>query len=354
MRRLGLAAHVGAWLLASWSLAAAESPGVGSDPLEAARDALESGNASAAAAGAEAFIAASPGDPRLADAQRLLGLARERAGLFGAAWDQYSLFLLNFPQHPARDEVAGRADSLVRRVAQRSLPPPGRWRVALPADGSVSQSDDVAVVLALAGSSLGGAVSKAVTRAAVDGARVWVWLPLGTPATAFDPFDDGQVTRLEEEFRTMASWPIEGFVVDGGLHVGEGSRSAAALRAHETIARVMPETSAGRERIAWTWAGMRARASAGALNRWVIAAEAVNPRVGWLVRVSTAAVERPELALRSFGEDLAELRRAAPRAVWAIDAPIEAGFQRSTRLSELGSRLPVAVWSPTGDIVALP
>lgn len=353
MRRLGVAALVGAWLLASWSLAAAETPGAGTDPLEAVRDALESGNAAAAAAAAEVFIAASPGDPRLADAQRLLGLARERAGLWGAAWDQYSLFLMNFPRHPARDEVAGRADSLVRRIAERSLPPPERWRVTSFVGGPASGSDDAAVVMALAGSGPGGAVAKTVTRAAVDGARVWVWLPLSASAGAFDPFDDAQVAKLEEEFRIMASWPIEGFVVDGGLHVGEEARAAAAVRAYDTIARVMPETSAGRERIAWTWAGMRARASARALNRWVVAVEAVNPRVGWLIRVSTAAVVRPEHALRTFGEDLAELRRAAPRAVWVIDTPLDAA-QLGSRLTELGSRLPVAVWSQTGDIVALP
>jgi hypothetical protein len=154
----------------------------------------------------------------------------------------------------------------------------------------------------------------------------------------------------------VESWRLadQGLVVDGELHVGEGARPAAAARAYEAIARAMPETAVGRERLAWTWAGMRARASARALTRWVAAAETVNPRMGWLVRVSTAAVTRPERALRSFGEDLAELRAAAPRAVWAIDAPIETGSQLGTRLTELGARLPVAVWSPTGEFVALP
>jgi hypothetical protein len=206
----------------------------------------------------------------------------------------------------------------------------------------------------LAGSVQGGAGARMVTRAAVDGARVWVWLPLGGSGGTFDPFDDAQVTRLEDEFRTMASWPIEGFVIDNGLHVEEGARPAGAVREYEAMALVMPEMSVGRARIDWTWAGMRARASARALSRWVTAAEAVNARVGWLVRVSSSAVVRPEHALRSYGQDLAELRRAAPRAVWAIDAPVEAGSHLRTRLTELGARLPAAVWSPTGDIVALP
>jgi hypothetical protein len=98
---------------------------------------------------------------------------------------------------------------------------------------------------------------------------------------------------------------------------------------------------------------MRARASAGALRRWVAAAESVNPRTGWIVRVSTAAVVRPEQALRAFGEDLAELRLAAPTAVWATDAPVESDPRIAT-LDRGGSRLPMAVWTPTGEVVALP
>ncbi len=332
-----------------------ETASAGTDSLQAIRDTLDAGDALAAAAAAEAFIAASPGDPRLADAQWLLGLARERAGAKGAAWDQYSQFLSNFPLHPAREEVAARAESLVRRITPRDFSAPQRWRVASLAEGAGSASDDVGVVVALVGPDLGGPVARTVTRAAVDGARLWIWRPLGTPDAAFDPFDAAQVDRLEREFRTVAAWPVEGFVIDAALHIAEGARSPAAARAYEEIAAsVSADSDVGRDRLAWTWAGMRARASARALQRWVAAVQSVNPRAGWLVRVSTAALVRPERALRDLGEDLAELRLAAPTAVWATDARVAAGPQVATRPGAWGARLSMAVWSETGDIVVLP
>jgi hypothetical protein len=332
-----------------------EPASAGADPLHAIRDALDAGDVPAATAAAEHFIASSPGDPRLADAQWLLALARERAGARGAAWDQYSLFWSNFPAHPSRDEAAGRADALVRRITQRALAPPQRWRVASLAESAGSASDDVGVVVALAGTDLGGPAARSVTRAAVDGARLWIWRPLGAGDAAFDPFDPSQVDRLEREFRTVAAWPIEGFVIDAALHVPEGARTPAALRAYEEIAATMPtDTETDRDRLAWTWAGMRARASAHALRRWVAAVESVNPRAGWLVRVSTAAIARPERALRELGEDLAELRAATPTAVWAIDGPVEAAHQVATPLGTWGSRLSMAAWPQAGDIVALP
>lgn len=341
---------VGAFGLAPAGVASAEL-----DPVQAIRDALDAGDAPAAASAAEGFIAASPGDPRLADAQWLLGLARERAGARGAAWDQYSLFLSNFPAHPAGAEVAGRAEALVRRITQRALALPNRWRVTSLSEIPAPASDDVGVVVALAGTDLGGAAARSVTRAAVDGARLWIWRPLGTPDAAFDPFDAAQVDRLEREFRTVAAWPVEGFVIDAALHIAEGARSPAAARAYEEIAAsVSADSDVGRDRLAWTWAGMRARASARALQRWVAAVQSVNPRAGWLVRVSTAALVRPERALRDLGEDLAELRLAAPTAVWATDARVAAGPQVATRPGAWGARLSMAVWSETGDIVVLP
>jgi hypothetical protein len=336
-------------------LAVLETASAGSDPLQAIHNALDAGDVPAAAAAAEVFIAASPGDPRLADAQWLLGLARERAGARGAAWDQYLLFLSNFPAHPARDEVAGRAEALVRRITQRALPPPSRWRVTSLADRPAPPSEDVGVVVALGGPDLGGTVARTVTRAAVDGERLWIWRPLGTSDEAFDPFDAATVDRLEREFRTAATWPIEGFVIDGALYLTEGARSPSAARAYEEIAATMlSDTEAGRERLAWTWAGVRARASARALQRWVTAVASVNPRAGWLVRVSTSAIVRPERALRDLGEDLAELRLAAPTAVWAIDGPVESGPQVATHIGAWGSRPSMAVWSQAGDIVAVP
>lgn len=324
------------------------------DALQAIRDALDAGNAPAAAAAAESFIVASPGDPRLADAQRLLGLAREHTGARGAAWDQYAQFLSNFPAHPARDEVAARAAALVGGIPQRPVPPQ-RWRVgSFTENPGVVFGEDVGVVVAL-GADLGATAARTVMRAAVDGARLWIWRPLGGRGAAFDPFDAAQVERVRREFQTMAAWPIEGFVIDAALHVPEAARTPEAARAYDAIAAsVSSERDGGRDRLAWTWAGMRARASAHALRQWVAAVEAVSPRTGWLVRVSTTAIVRPERALREGGEDLAELRLAAPTAVWAIDGPAEVAPQVAARLPVGGPHWSVAVWSPAGDIVALP
>lgn len=354
MRRLGTGLCAGAWAFAWWGLAAAQSPATGADPLQAIRDALAAGNAAGAAAAAETFIAASPGAPQLPDAQLLLAQARERAGAWGAAWDQYSLFLQNFPGHPARDEAASRAAALVDRGRQRALPPPVRWRVASPSDRPLRTTDAEAVVVAVVGVHPSGAVAHTVTRAAVDGARVWVWRPLGTQTEAFDPFDDAAVARLEREFRVMAAWPVEGFVIDGALHLGDGDRPPDAARAYQALATAMADTKTGSDRMAWTWAGVRGRASAQALRRWVEAAAAVNPKTGWLVRVSALAATRPERALREFGEDLAELRWAAPAAIWALNTSPELGSGIGARLTEWGPPPSIAVWSETGDIVALP
>jgi hypothetical protein len=354
MRRFGSTWRVASCAFTWWSLTVGALALAETDPLQEVRDALASGNAAAAAAAAEIFIAGSPGDARLADAQWLLALARERAGAWGAAWDQYSLFVLNFPGHPARDEAESRAEALVRHITERERPRPVQWRVTAFAEVSRATSDDEAAVVAVTGADLGGSVARTVTRAAVDGARVWVWRPLGTNAGAFDPFDDAQVARLEREFHLMAAWPIEGFVIDAALYVGDGVRSPAADRAYGDLAAAIPDTAVGRERLAWTWAGMRGRASARALHRWVEAVASVNPSAGWLVRVSTSAVAHPEGALRAFGEDLAELRAAAPAAIWAIDAPIEFGARVAAQLTEWGSRPSVAVWSAAGHIVAVP
>lgn len=353
MRRFGAA-----WRLAWWALAGSLTVGASAfaetDPLQGVRDALAAGDAAAAASAAEVFIAGSPGDARLADAQWLLALARERAGEWGAAWDQYSSFVVNFPAHPARAEASSRAEALLLQATPRTLPRPSRWRMASLAEGPRKDSHGEAVVVAVTSADLGGTVARTVTRSVVDGARVWVWRPLGTASGAFDPFDDAQVARLEQEFRVMAAWPIEGFVIDAALYVGEGTRSPAAERAYGELAAGVPDTAVARERLAWTWAGMRGRASARALERWVAAAAAVNPHAGWLVRVSTGVVARPERALREFGEDLAELRAAAPEAIWTIDAPLESGARVAAQLTEWGSRPSVAVWSPNGEIVAVP
>lgn len=320
--------------------------------MQHARAALDRGDAAAAASGARAFIAMFPGDPNLADAQWLLGLALEQAGAWGAAWEQYGLFILNFPAHPARPAAVARAEALVQRATARILPMPTRWRLTR-ALGASGPTGDVAEVLAFPASAGWESMARQVTRAALDGGRVWVWRPLGTASEPFDPFDEAHVARLEREFRAMAAWPVEGFVIDGALHVGEWSHRPAAAGAYRALAREIVRTAADPGRLTWTWAGTRARASARALRRFVAGAEAVNPRMGWIVRLSPSAILSPERAVRESGEDLAELRRAAPGAVWAIDGAAEATSRLAARLDETGAEITIAVWTAGNEIVLL-
>jgi hypothetical protein len=321
------------------------------DPLQHARDALERGDTAAAAAAASAVILSAPGDIRLADAQRLLGLAHERAGLRGAAWEQYRLFLRNFPAHPARDDVADRADALVQRARDRVEPPPVRWR-AVPAHGGGWASFDGAVVVAVSESDDRERVEERLTRESVDGARVWVRLTPAEPAGAFDPFDEAAVARMERRVLAVAAWPIEGVVLEG-LTLSEGVQSPAADRAYAALARGIEGQPAGAERLTWTWAGMRARASAAALRRFVAAAATVNPRIEWAIRISTDAVLKPEQAVRKNGEDWVAFRAAAPDAIWAIDSPADATSQLTAALTQREARLVLARWTGDGGMVRL-
>jgi hypothetical protein len=329
------------WALAGVLLLGRASAFAADDALERVRDALERGDFAAAAATAGAFIASSPGDPRLADAQRLLGLARERSGALGEAWQQYTLFLTNFPSHPARDDVAERIDRLVRHVRERADVLPNRWQPVPSWNGQRSPSGETALVVTFRDVAEVDRVAPRLTRAALDGARIWVRASLGAPDGVFDPFDVETVTRREQWFHAMASRPIEGFVIDG-LGLGPDARPAAAARAWEELSRVIPETPEGRERLAWTWAGTRARASAAALQRFVAAAEGVAPRIGWVIRVSADVVLRPEYAVREAGEDWGELRIAAPRAVWAMDIPAGLESRLIKGAMDNGSRPPLA------------
>jgi hypothetical protein len=321
------------------------------DPLLRVREALERGDPAAAAADAAAFIARSPGDPRLADAQRLLGLAYEGTGARRAAWEQYALFLKNYPSDPARDDVADRADRLLRRVQERVNAPPARWQAVASLDGPLVSPDDTVLVVTVQAPAETDRVAPRLTRAALDGARIWVRASLGAPTSAFDPFDEQAVTRLEEWFREMASVPIEGFVMDGALAFGERTHTVAGDRAFSALASVIPDTPEGRERLAWTWAGTRARASAAALRRFVAAASEANPRIGWVLRVSADAVFRPERAVREAGEDWGELRAAAPTAVWAVDVPEGFEARLATALGEIGPRPRLARWIEGGAIL---
>jgi hypothetical protein len=321
------------------------------DPLQRARDALERGDAAAASAAASAVILSAPGDVRLADAQRLLGLAYERAGRRGAAWDQYHLFLTNFPLHPARNDVADRAEALVQRARDRLEPPPVLWRAVSASSGQWA-SVDGAVVVTVNESDDGDRVGERLTREAVDGARVWVRLSPSDATGAFDPFDQAAVARMERRVLAVAEWPIEGVVLEG-LTLNEGVHSPAADRAYATLARGVEGQPAGPDRLVWTWAGMRARASSAALRRIVAAGTSVNPRMKWAVRISADAVLKPEEAVRAAGEDWVALRAAAPDAIWAIDSPADATAQLTAALTQREAQLPLARWTGDGGMVRL-
>ncbi len=341
-----------AWACGVWALVWLGSASASDDPLQRARDALERGDAAGAAAAASAAILSSPGDARLADAQRVLGLAYERAGSRGAAWEQYRLFLRNFPAHPARDDVADRAERLVQRARDRVMPTPARWRTVSARDDRWASFDDAAVVVTVKDPDDAERAGSRLTREAVDGARVWVRLVPAKPGGVFDPFDEEAVARVERRVRAAAAWPIEGLVVEG-VTLGERASSPAADRVYADLARDIAGLPAGRDRLIWTWAGMRARASAGALRRFVAAAKAVNPRVKWAIRISEDVVFHPELAVRALGADWAELRAAAPDAMWAIDASERMGPRLAAALTETEARLPLARWTADGEMALL-
>jgi hypothetical protein len=321
------------------------------DPLQRARDALERGDAAAAAAAASEVILSAPGDIRLADAQRLLGLAHERAGRRGAAWEQYQLFLKNFPLHPARDDVADRADALVQRARDRVDPPPVRWRAVSASSGRWASLDG-AVVVTVNESDDEERVGERLTREAVDGARVWVRITPAEATGAFDPFDEAAVARMERRVLVVAAWPIEGVVLEG-LTLSEGVNSPAADRAYAALARGIEGQPASADRLTWTWAGMRARASAAAVRRFVAAAATVNPRMKWAIRISSDAVLKPEQAVRKTGEDWVALRAAAPDAIWAIDSPADATSRLTAALTQREARLVLARWTGDGGMVRL-
>src|SRR3989304_2418935 len=67
--------------------------------LHEARAAYERGDDAVSIARAGAFISASPAPPLLAEAQLLLARVRERSGAWATAWEQYRLFLSNYPTH---------------------------------------------------------------------------------------------------------------------------------------------------------------------------------------------------------------------------------------------------------------
>lgn len=348
-RRVGGCA---AWACVAWALVCVGPAASADDPLQRARDALERADAAAAAAAASAVILSAPGDARLADAQRLLGLAYERAGSRGAAWEQYRLFLRNFPAHPARDDVADRADRLVQRARERVLPPPTRWRAVSTRDGRWASFDDAAVVVTVDDPDDAERAGSRLTWEAVNGSRVWVRLMPAGPTEVFDPFDEETVARVERHVLAVAAWPIEGLIIEG-VTLEEGARSPAADRVYGELARGIEGLPAGRDRLIWTWAGMRARASAAALRRLVAAAQAVNPRVRWAIRISADAVFRPELAVRESGEDWGEFRTAVPDALWAIDASERMVSRLAATLTETEARLPLARWTAEGGMVAL-
>ena len=95
--------------------------------LHEARAAYERGDDAVSIVRAEAFIASAPGHPLLGEAQLLLARIRERSGAWATAWEQYRLFLSNYPTH------AEAADALEEAIAGRirrgdAIPEPSRPR----------------------------------------------------------------------------------------------------------------------------------------------------------------------------------------------------------------------------------
>lgn len=332
-------------------------------PLHEARAAYEWGDDAVSIARAEAFIASSPGHPLLAEAQLLLARARERSGAWATAWEQYRLFLSNYPTHAEAADALGRAAALARRhVFAGKRPPVARWRVIAPDragwDRSAFPVGDGArggAVLAPGVNPNWDEVARAIDRAAVDGVRVALRLSLAEPGRPFDPFDDAAVGRAEAAYRAAAAWPIEGFLVDRELYVAAAAPPPAAHTVMESLFGLGSSPAARSEPRAWAWAGMRARASARALGRFVRAVDAVQPGRTWIVAVSEAAVTRPAAALLDEGEDLAELREAAPGLVPAIvaAAPFDAEVVAS-RVAEVGVRARPLAWVAGQDLVAAP
>ncbi len=334
--------------------------------LQEARAAYERGDDAVARARAEALIAALPGHPMLAEAQLLLARARERSGAWATAWEQYRLFLSNYPTHAEAADALARAAALARRhVFAGTRPPVARWRVIVPDRAgsmgfgrsafSVGDGEWVGAVLAPGVNPEWDEVARAIDRVAVDGVRIALRLSLAEPGRPFDPFDDAAVGWAEAAYRAAAAWPIEGFLVDRELYVAATAPPPAARTVMESRFGLGSSLAALSEPQAWAWAGMRARASARALGRFVRAADAVQPGRTWIVAVSETAVTRPAETVFDRGEDLAELRAAAPGLVPAIvaAAPFDAAAV-AARLAEVGVQARPLAWVAGQDLVALP
>ncbi|MBI3608444.1 MAG: hypothetical protein HY207_10805 [Nitrospirae bacterium] len=331
--------------------------------LPEARAAFDRGDDAAAIARAEAFIAASPGDPLLADAQLLLARSRERTGDWAAAWEQYRLFLSNFPTHAAAREALARAADLARRHVFSPAQPVFRWRIVSADEPAVrfdrwsaNQRDGpTGAILALGRRPDWETVARLVDHAAVEGVRLLLWPPLDEPEAPFDPFDDVRVRASEDAYRAAARLPVDGFLVGPALSLGAGARGLAAQRVMESLSQGMLTRSETSGRFAWAWAGLRARASARALGRFVQTVERVQPGRMWFAAVSAVAVVHPTAAILQEGEDLAELHRAVPRLV-----PVLIGVDAADReaigvgISRVGFSAPAFGWTSDRELVALP
>ena len=326
--------------------------------LHEARAAYERGDDAVSIVRAEAFIASAPGHPLLGEAQLLLARIRERSGAWATAWEQYRLFLSNYPTHAEAADALARAAALARRyVFAGARRPVVRWRVIAPGRSGfpVGDGERVGAVLAPGVNLQWDEVVRAIDRAAVDGVRIALRLSLAEPGRPFDPFDDAAVGRAEAAYRTAAGWPIEGFVIGRDLYVAAAAPPPTAQGVMESLFGLGSSPAVLSEPQAWAWAGMRARASARALGRFVRAVDAVQPGRTWIVAVSEAAVMRPAEAVLDRGEDLAELREAASGLVPAIVAAAPFDLTAAAaRLAEVGVRARPLAWVAGQDLVAAP
>lgn len=331
--------------------------------LSDAQAAFDRGDDAAAIARAEAFIAASPGDPLLADAQLLLARSRERVGDWATAWEQYRLFVSNYPTHAAAREALARAANLARRHVFAPVRPVTRWRIVAADEpavrferwGASHGAGPTGVILALGRRPDWDAVARLVDDAAVEGERLLLWQPLDEPDAPFDPFDEPRLRALADAYRAAARLPVDGFFVGPEWSLGERARGAAAQHVMTSLSQGTLPLSETSGRFAWAWAGLRARASVRALGRFVQAVEQVQPGRLWFAAVSASAVIHPTAAILHQGEDLAELHRAVPRLV-----PVLIGLGAADRghigmdLSRLGFSARAFEWLSDRELVALP
>jgi len=323
--------------------------------IQEARSAYLQGNPALAVARANQAIAIAPGDGLLAEAQLLIARSYYQMGEDGRSWDQYQLFLSNYPHHPASREALSRSAAIARRMVRSlgaspmiewrvvTLAPDDRWTMRSRSVPDAFEPTTTGLVIAVGPRPDWSRVQVAVDRAAIEGHQVLLWMPLSDGETAFDPFDADQLTALDARFQTAAGLPIDGFVVGRDLFLGEEVLGAPSPEVIHAAVRSNRTLSGLRGRSSWQWAGMRARASADVLSRLVAG---TRPGLRWMVVVSSSSVLRPWEAIVQQGQDIAEVLRRVPDISLVVVGTDDHAAVRG-RLMTLGFPATSVVWGST-------